>query len=442
MVDLRPFRGVRYDNSRVGRDLSSVVCPPYDVISPQEQTAFFERDARNVIRLELPRESATEPGVDRYQRAADQYRRWLAEGTLKAEAAPAFYASVQEFSLFGATHQRRGVVGAMRLEAMDTGLVRPHEQTLPGPKQDRLELMRACLANFSPIWCLYQDDSGATSRFWQALEAMEPDLEATDADGTRHRVWVVADPSPIQWLREGLLPGPVYIADGHHRYETALRYQLDLGGEHSPADAALNFVLTYLVESSDPGLFVLGTHRILRLQRELGQDALFLRRTLDRWFEVTEHAGTAAELVSALESAGDRPGFGVWAPALGIRALVRLRGEGGVPTDVAPGRSAAWRNLDLAALHRLVIDEVCAGGASALVGAGRLRYSRLLEDVEGTLERGEAVVAFLVRRSPVAQVIAVADAGDLMPEKSTYFHPKPVTGLVIASLEGELSALA
>jgi uncharacterized protein (DUF1015 family) len=330
-------------------------------------------------------------------------------------------------------------VAALRIEPWDRHIVRPHERTLSGPKQDRLNLMHACRANFSPIWGLYQDRSGATDRVWQAVLDRRPDVEATDGDGVRHRLWAVADVTALGDLESAVAEEPIYIADGHHRYETAMRYQTEMRerSEGLDANSAANFVLAYLVEGSDPGLFVLGTHRILSLPRPLDRGTL--TSTLSRWFDVREAPSHPAALLAALETAGPGAAFGVWAPRLGVSALVRRIDPDGVPAEFADDHSGAWRRLDLAALHTLAIDQLVPEGTSALSESGRLRYARTLTEVEATVNEGQADVAFLVRHTPVSQVMAVADAGDLMPEKSTYFYPKPVSGLVLAGLEGEIA---
>jgi uncharacterized protein (DUF1015 family) len=439
MADVRPFHGIRFNTARFGRDVTDLVCPPYDVISPAEQAALYARHDANYVRLELTRgEPGDQPG-DRYQRAGDQYRAWRREGILVEEPAPAIYAYLQSFTLDGAQHERRGLVAALRIEPWDRRIVRPHERTLSGPKQDRLNLMHACRVNFSPIWGLYRDRSGATGRIWRAVLGRAPDAEATDGDGVRHSLWAVAEIGVLRGFEAAVAEEPVYIADGHHRYETAMRYQTEMReqAERFDANNAANFVLAYLVESSDPGLFVLGTHRILSLPRPLDRDTL--TSTLSRWFYVQEAPSQPAALLAALERARPGAAFGVWAPRLGVSALVRRADPDGVPADFADDHSGAWRRLDLAALHTLAIDQLVPEGTSALSESGRLRYARTLTEVEATVNEGQADVAFLVRHTPVTQVMAVADAGDLMPEKSTYFYPKPVSGLVLAGLEGEIA---
>ena len=433
MAEVKGFPGIRYNTQRFGRDLTAVVCPPYDVITPGEQDALFDQHPYNVIRLELPK---AVDGQSRYARAAEAYRAWLEEHAISAEAEASLYAYLTEFEADGTRQSRRGVMAALRLEPWSAGAVRPHERTFAGPKQDRLELMRACRANFSPIWTVYRDQSGATDTLWDSLSHRAPDEEATGDDHVRHQLWVIRDQNLIARFESALAAVSVYIADGHHRYETALTYRDErraVGGS-ADRDAAPNFVLTYLVEATDPGLIVRGTHRLVRARAEFRLESL--REVLRPWFDVEECQGSPADLLALAQEGSNRPAIAVWAPSSGVRLIARLRDPSGVPAELAGGHSAAWRRLDLAVLHTLVVDRLYRLPTTELSDEGYLSYPRNLGEVEAAIESGEAQVAFLVRNTPVDQILAVADAGDLMPEKSTFFVPKPVTGMVMASLEG------
>jgi uncharacterized protein (DUF1015 family) len=445
MVDIRPFPGIRYSTAKVGKDLTQVACPPYDVISPAERAALVAAHPRNFVRLELPVDAPGDASpTARYERAAAEYRAWQDEGVLAPETRPALYAYLQQFEVGGEQRERRGFIAALRLEPWESRGVRPHEKTLSGPKQDRFQLIRACRANFSPIWVLYRDPADGTARLWDAVAEAEPDLVARDRDGCLHTVWALTDPAVFAPLLRSLRDGSVYIADGHHRYETALHYQTERGqaerraeGSGWSGDAAPNFALTYFVDMADPGLIIHGTHRLIRPPQPL--DAAEIRAVLARWFDFTPGGDSAAAVLAELQRAPGRPAFGVWAPALGLSGVALLR-QDAVPEEHAAGRSAAWGRLDLAALHTLAVDAIFSQGTAALSDAGHLWYTRLLPEVDESIAAGAAQLAFLVRETPAEQVIAVADAGDLMPEKSTYFYPKPLSGMVMASLDGELAA--
>jgi uncharacterized protein (DUF1015 family) len=442
MVDVRPFAGFRFNPARVGKDLTSVACPPYDVISPAERAALVAQDPHNFVRLELPEEITGDPSpLAKYERTASEYAAWQSEGVLTPESAPALYAYRQRFTIDGTPRERRGFIAALRLEPWDTRAVRPHEKTHSGPKEDRLHLIQACRANFSPIWVLYRDPSDGTARLWDAVEEAEPNAVAQDRDGYEHAVWALTDQELYRPLLEALRDGSVYIADGHHRYETALHYRAERQAASAPwsEDAAANFAMTYFVEMTDPGLIIHGTHRMISAPEPLAPAAI--QAVLDRWFDFTPVTGTADALLTTLERAPQRPGFAVWAPELGLSGIAVLR-DAEVPDERAPGRSRAWRRLDLAALHALAVDELFPQGTAALFESGNLWYSRLLPEVVQAIESGSAELAFLVRETPAEQVIGVADAADLMPEKSTYFYPKPLSGLVTASLDGDIPPVA
>jgi len=443
MVDVRPFRGVRYNPARFGQDLSTLICPPYDVISAEENAALLGRSPLNMVRLEGPSSDPAESnsGSNRYELAAARFKAWRQDETLTADNEPAIYAYRHTFDADEGPSSRRGMIAALRLEPWERNEVRPHERTHAGPKEDRLALIRACRANFSPIWCLYDDTTGATERLWESLESLDPDARAVDDDGVVHELWRVSTPEIVADVHRGLATGPAYIADGHHRYETALHYRDEAAEEagRTNPDAAWNFTLTYFVEASDPGLIVLGTHRVISgaACNDLGGPRL--RSVLAESFDLVDVPGTPAALLEAVDAGGNRPAFGVYAPGFGVQAVATLSTGEALPEAVAPGRSLAWRKLDLGALHGLVIDRLFPQGSAALYAAGQMEYTRELAQVDRLTGADARGIAFLVRTTPVQQVMAVADAGDRMPEKSTYFYPKPASGLVIARCDETLS---
>jgi uncharacterized protein (DUF1015 family) len=395
---------------------------------------------RNFVRLELPEsQSSDDAPLARYERAASEFKVWRDEGVLRSETAPALYPYRQRFTTGGERCERRGFIAALRLEPWESRGVRPHEKTLSGPKQDRLRLIQACHANFSPIWVLYHDGAGATERFWDAIDSTEPEVTAVDRDGFEHALWAMTDAAGYRSVLGSLIGGSVYIADGHHRYETALHYQAERRGESGwTSDSAANFTMAYFVEMSDPGLIINGTHRVINPPAPITANEV--RSVLDRWFDFAPGGDSPASVLTALQAAPRRPGFGVWAPALGLTGVAILRTDS-VPESHAAGRSSAWRHLDLAALHALAVDQIFTQGTAALNETGNLWYTRDLIDVDQAVSAGTASLCFIVRETPAEQVIAVADASDLMPEKSTYFYPKPLSGMVIASVDGEISPL-
>ena len=431
MADVRAFRGVRYSPAVVGSDVSALVCPPFDVISPDEQAALYARHPRNFVHLELARGE----GEVRYAQAAADYAAWMAEGTLVQDPAPALYAERVSFTFDQHRYIRKGVVVALRLEPWETGQVRPHERTFAGPKQDRIKLMRACGANFSPIWVLSVGRVEALQRLWGEIEDRVPDATARDADGATHELWACTDSDLALRVHQDFLGNPVYIADGHHRYETALAYREEALEQNGGEDASANFVMAYLVEGSDPGLTILGGHRLVR--PPAGFHAEDLRRGLGDAFEFQERSGSASEILAEVGLPRERPAFGVWSPSLGLTGIARLRGRG-VPADLAGDHSEAWRSLDASALQLLCLDRLFGSSADDLVRAGVLSYAYGIADALAVVASGQATIAFLLTGTPSGAIFAVADAADRMPEKSTFFYPKPLTGMVMASLRGSV----
>ena len=347
MPDVLPFRGVRYDVARVGT-LSDVVAPPYDVIDPALQDRLYHASDYNIIRLELNRE---EPGdtetQGRYARAARFLRDWLRQGVLREEDHAALYVYEQTFDVEGTTHTRRGFLARVRLEPFGQGKIYPHEQTLSGPKADRLALYHATGFNLSPIFGLYPDPEGEVLRSVEAGLRDRTPLVATDHLGVENQLWVVEDQKTHAAVRGLMASKPVFIADGHHRYETGLKYRDERAkaGELSGDDDPANFCLMMLVGMSDPGLLILPTHRLVSGFPGLTAEALAERLAPE--FEVTitgeGEAGCRAAW-QAIEQGGDQDVLGFGTVADGRWLLARLRSDEAMdrlaPSTAPTG--AAW----------------------------------------------------------------------------------------------------
>jgi uncharacterized protein (DUF1015 family) len=437
MNHIRPFRGITPNEAVVGA-LGDVVCPPYDIISPAEQEALYERSPYNIVRLELGRE---EPGDDvrdnRYTRAATTMSEWMAAGALLREDEPALYLYDQQFSLDGKAATRRGVLAALRLTPWSEGIVLPHEETMSKPKEDRLRLMRATECNLSPLFLLFEDDGGEARREMARLASARPDAEADTGDGQLHRIWVVRG-EVAGGLLAALRGAQLFMADGHHRYETALAYRDERrAGDDDPAeDAAYNFAMVLLVDAADPGLVVLPTHRMVRgiepdrleeMKARLGES--FQVEGVDVAGQGPE--GTARALLAAMEEAGESaPAIGLYEREGGAR-LLRLRR----PERAAGGPAQL---LDVDVLHGSIVEPLLGIGPEALKAGDRVVYTRDAAEAVQAVDRGEFQAAFLLNPTKVNQVLATARAGGKMPQKSTYFYPKPATGLVMNWLSGEI----
>lgn len=429
MADVRPFRGVTYDAGRV--ELRLALCPPYDVISPAQQEAYYEREPHNAVRIVLNRAA----GDGRYSGAASELRQWLADGALERAGESAFYVHRHTFRGTGtgeaARVSRVGVIAAVRLEPWSAGAVRPHEHTMPGPKEDRLALMRATLADTEPIWCFLPDPDHEVGQALQAITAGAPTFATIyrpvpGVDGESpaeiHEVWAVQYPAAAERLRAALAHNALYIADGHHRYETALHNAREAGG--GPDDAS-RFKMVLISPADDPGLLILPTHRLVRLPPSISVEQLV---------QTLQGMGWTDEPVAGLDDISAR----LVVPSPMGRLGIGLFGggqfryvEGAVLAGNVSAMAHSLRAIDVALLQAGILEPLLGIGEVELADGKLIAYSRDAAEVVARVRDGEFDVGIFVRPPTLAQVQAVADAGENMPQKSTYFWPKPASGLVM-----------
>ncbi|MCU0959289.1 MAG: DUF1015 domain-containing protein [Pirellulaceae bacterium] len=440
MPQLHAFRGLRYDLGHVGT-LSDVVAPPYDVIDPALQTALYQRHPANVIRLILNRPEPNDPHDDaRYERAARFLRNWIREGVLSRDPDPAIYVYHQHFAHGGKECTRRGFMARVRLERFGEGNIYPHEETHAAAKADRLKLTLACRANLSQIFGLYPDpDNHAQELLEETIRGVAP-WEATDHLGVVHRLWPVTDVKTIADVAAWMGPRPIFVADGHHRYETACNYRDLLAQQRTlPHDDPAHCVLMMCVSMSDPGMLIMPTHRLCRGLPPMTAPQLVER--LGDWFAVEvagRGPGDAASVWSDMEAEASQGTLGLYTAQdqQWVIARITQRGRRRM-AEVAADHSSAWQGLGVAILHRLVID--------TLLDAPRLpnpRYVHLVDEVVHGLTHGdddgsEFPLAALVTPATVDHVREISEQGERMPAKSTYFYPKLLSGLVINPLDGD-----
>jgi len=429
LAEVIPFRGIRYNTGQVP-DISAVVTPPYDVIDAAAQQKFYERHPYNVIRLEYGRQFPTDDDTDnRYTRAARDYRDWQHTGVLQQEQAAAIYLQEQLFQVNGAWYKRTGFFARVALEEYASGRIRPHEETLSKPKADRYALLAACRANFSPVFSYYEDTGLTLEADFDRVKAAPPQLDIADDDGVRHRLWVITDPGIHRRLTATLRDRSLYIADGHHRYETALNYY-HAEQERSPGASHL---LMYLVNTSDPGLVILPTHRIVHSLANL--DLALLKEGLQQDFTIERIALPAPGQVQKLLDKHQQPGHTVLMMATPEPAayLLTLNDDTRVK-QLAPRMSGAWCSLDVAVLQVLILQKLLGLNQEQLSQQENLTYTRGETEALQAAVSGQAQLSFILNPTRIEQVTAVAAAGDKMPQKSTYFYPKILTGLVINDL--------
>ncbi|MCL4472686.1 MAG: DUF1015 domain-containing protein [Actinobacteria bacterium] len=462
LADVVPFRGLRYNREAVS-DLSQAISPPYDIISPSEQRRYHEKNPFNAIHLDFGMEKPADSESDnRYTRAAGLLRKWLSDRVLLPEDSPAFYLCREEFRLGdGSTASREGFIALIRLADFSEGVVLPHEETASGPKADRLRLMQATEANLSAIYCLYSDPEHTVIGELREGAGAKPEVQLKDEAGTVHSLWVVDDPEHTAAVNSFLADKTLLIADGHHRYETALAYRDERrareegaggGAEDSPNGRPYDFLMVYLTDMDSTGPAILPIHRFVSGLSEGAAENL--PAALSEKFDVTEiERGAAAEIAKAEDAGGSRqrrllaamaaagPGrntFGMYLPATGGYYLLTGREPRPMFEDTADGssqggKSAAYRSLDVAVLDRVILDEVMGirpGGANE---SARVRFVERTEKAFEEITKPGFDAAFFLNPTSMQEIKEVAEAGEKMPQKSTYFYPKPVTGLVFRS---------
>ncbi|HEY1479339.1 MAG TPA: DUF1015 domain-containing protein [Gaiellales bacterium] len=426
---VRPFRALHYDTSRV--DPADVVSPPYDVIDEAGRQALLARSPYNVVRLILP-------GPGHEAEAGETLARWIDEGILVRESRPSAWWLEQEATgPDGVRRRRSGLIATVRVDAYGTGAVRPHERTLDGPKAGRLALMRAVSANLSPIFAIYDDPASVvTSLVDEHRDGEPPLIDVRDADGTDHRLWRIDDEDVLAAIGETLAPLPLVIADGHHRYETAMTYRAERRAADGDPDGErpYDFAPVYLANRRDPGLEPFATHRVIGgVTPEVGGS---LRERLAADWHVEDVPGDVDALERAVSAAPrDTPAFGLW-QGEGTGSLLTLR-DATTAEQALPGASAATRALDVAVVGALVLGRVLGIDAGAVAVTDRIRYRRRADEAAALVaaEPAGSTLALILRAPTVEQVEAVAEAGETMPQKSTYFFPKLLDGLVFHPLD-------
>jgi uncharacterized protein (DUF1015 family) len=436
MADIEAFRGIRYDLGHVGA-LSDVVAPPYDVIDETLQDTLYEQHPANVIRLILNRDEPGDADPDqRYQRAAKYLKQWQQEGILCPEADPAIYVYHQVFEEAGVSYTRRGFMSRVRLEPFGEGTIYPHEQTHAAAKADRLKLTSACKANLSQIFAIYPDTENiAQERLENAIIGTNP-YQATDHLGVVHRIWPVTDELVIGAVVQAMSDKPLYVADGHHRYETACNYRQQQLDSHqlTPQDP-VNFVLTMCVSMHDAGMIVLPTHRLFRGFAPLASQQLeeILKDTFQ--CQVIGQGPTQANQVWEIIDQADEQGqLGFYCPVDQTWVLASIHDGGRQQmAAVAADQTDDWQGLGVSILHRLVIETLLQ--QTDLPKPTYLHQVQEVIDALGQDETEDYSLAALVMPATLDQIRQISEAGERMPAKSTYFYPKLLSGLVIHSLQ-------
>ena len=423
MAEIRPFRALRFDTEKAGK-IEELVCPPYDIISEVQRQGYLEENENNIIRLELPK------GEEPYKTAGEVLKKWLDSGILKQDSEEAVYIYEEEFSINGIHAKFKGCIVRVKIEEFSKGVVLPHEETLSKAKEDRFNLMKATNCNFSQIYSLYMDSEHKIISRLDKLSECKPEIELTDGDEVTHRLWIVTDKDEIKAVCEDFADKKLYIADGHHRYETALNYR-NYCRENGIGDGGEDYVMMMLVDMEHDGLVVLPTHRLVRDLASFDKEKIL--SDCREYFEVTEESDVnkAESKLKELYDEGKKA-FAFYSGGNGYDLLV-LKDEN-VIAELLPEKSKASQGLDVTVLHTLVLEKIFGIDAENMAKQINLTYTRLFDEAVESVKTGKAQCSFILNPTRVTEIRDVAAAGEKMPQKSTYFYPKLITGLVMNKL--------
>ncbi|MGI6686650.1 MAG: DUF1015 domain-containing protein [Bacillota bacterium] len=436
MAEIKAIKGYRY-NPEIFKDLSPLITPPYDVIDKEAQDKFYQANPYNFIRLELGKKYFQDSNYDNvYTRAADSFKRWQQEGIIIQEDKHALYLYQQEFKINDITYIRTGFMCGLKAEDYSSGQVLPHEETLPNHKADRLELMRATQANFSPIFGLYADPEKIIDHaLLNNAHGKEPDIEVSDWADEKHRIWVISDENVVNTVINKMKNLKIYIADGHHRYETAAAFGKEMAAQ---GKTGFDYILINLVNLYDEGLVVLPTHRLVKNLPNFNFPKLL--EQIKSYFEVISlpvlesKKTTLNSLLQNMAKAGETShSFGLYAGTDNLY-LLKLKSDNALEQIKEKERSVSWRNLDVTILHNLILENILGIGAKERASEEFLAYTRDDYFAIEAVDQGDYQFSLIMNPPKIEEVTAVAEAGEKMPQKSTFFYPKVISGLVVNKL--------
>ena len=426
MATVKTFPALRFTDK--AGDISKNVCPPYDIISAKQREDYIAESKNNIIRLELP------VGENAYEEAGALYKQMRRENVLANDSSEGFYVYEEEFTVRGETKRVKGVFARVKLCEFSENVVLPHEETLSKAKTDRFNLMSATYCNFSPIYSMYTDAERAVSGRLDALTAGVPEIEFTAPDGIIQRLWKIEKSAETDAIEKAFETKQLFIADGHHRYETALNFRKKLiqDGIVTDENHPANYVMMMLIDMENPGLVVFPTHRLVRGLS--GFNAEHALERISEYFDVTEI--TRAEADSALAANTDKKAYVMCSKPDKYHLLVLKEGEKTAKALEAlnPGKSAAYKGLDVTVLHSLILEKLFGIDKDNMARQINLTYTRDADEAASLVATPEYDCAFLLNATKVSEIKDVALAGEKMPQKSTYFYPKLITGLVMNEL--------
>lgn len=442
MADVQPFCGLRY-NVELIKDITAVISPPYDVISTEEQKYYHQQSPYNAIRLEFGEEFPTDSTQDnKYTRASKTLENWLREEILVREQTPAFYVFQHRFAQGSGIKERWGLTARVRLSRQGSPSARPHESVMEDRILDRLKLLRATRTNFSPIMAIVSHGRDNFTKLLMEVAKAGPDVTAMDHEGVIHNMWVIRDERSIAKITSWCSKKTLYIADGHHRYETAASYEREQKAinPYWSGEESFNFVMMTLIGSNDPGLVVLPTHRLVKLPDS--SLAVGLKEKINKQFHIEEitlpvgaskHEALKVWLDILAKQGKRHVTIGVYGMVENRFCLFHPRKESVLQSLMPRERSREWKYLDVSILHWMVLRQML-GIDTPQKESTYLEYTRDGMEAIEQVDSGRYRLSFLLNPIPISRVLAIADAGERMPPKSTYFYPKLPTGLVMYPL--------
>ncbi len=434
MAEIFPFRGLRY-NKEIVNNYSKVVTQPYDKISPANQERYYQKHDYNMVRIIKGKEKAGDDGENKYTRAASFFQDWQDKNVLIRDSEPAIYAYNQEYEVDGEVRTRKGFVGLVKLQAPGEG-VKAHESTMKGPKADRLKLMRAAEANFGHIFMLYSDKKRKANKALHKYTAdHSPDIQAADDFGNVHKVWTITDQDIIKIVKETVSEKSLYIADGHHRYETAVNFMNECkqkGWRPQGVESFTHRMMT-LINMDEPGLTILPTHRLIHGLESFSKEQ-FLNGARKN-FEIETH-NDSQQMFERLDNDLEvKHTFGFYPQGSNLHYSLTLKNED-IMDGLIPGRwSKTWKRLDVSILHKAILETLLGIGEKELEEETNVEYMRSREEALRNVDNGDFQMAFIMNPTSVDEVRKVADQGEKMPQKSTDFYPKLLTGLIMTKMD-------
>jgi uncharacterized protein (DUF1015 family) len=432
MVRIAPFRGVFYNQKKI-RDLTRVVTPPYDVISPDEQEKLYRKSPYNFVRLDLSQEP------DPYTAVAELFANWQAEGIFERDEEPAIYFAVHKFALKGGEiKERHGFYALTQLQEFSSGEIRPHEKTLEAPKHDRLKLMLASHAQLSSIFALYSQLKDSINRILsEQTEGKAPFIEVKLDSGDECRLWRITDPGLIREIQRQMKEQHLVIADGHHRYEATLRYRDRMRSNGaSTGRESFNYIMTYFANMNDESLVILPTHRLVRGYEP--KPFLQLEEALQTYFYIEQYPKTPegkSSFLKALKNSGKKQRvIGASFKRDPRYLILRLKNKR-IMQRLAKDLSAPLRELEVSTLHHLILEHILGLSPEQQTNGETIRYSQDEEALLQALEKEDYQAAFLLNATKSADILKIVDSGETMPQKSTYFYPKLISGLVVNTID-------